>query len=74
MWSVFGGFLLYFLTSNFLTVLIKPSWEEPVKTIEDVLERDMGLILMVYNDYYIEVMRDSNIEHYIKESFKSQMY
>ena len=34
----------------------------------------MGVILMVHNDYYIEVMRDSDVEQYQKESFKSQMY
>ena len=66
--------ILYFLTCNFLTVLIKPSWEEPIRTIEDLLERDMGLILLPYNDYYIDVMRDSDVEHYNKESFYLQIY
>ena len=77
MWSVCGGFILYFLTSNFLTVLIKPSWEEPIRTIEDLLERDMGLILWPLNDYYIGVMRDSAVEKYNKESYsfrKSQIF
>ena len=72
MWSVFGGFLLYFLTSNFLTVLVKPSWEEPIRTIEDLLERDMGLILLPSADIYIGIMRDSALEKYNKESIKSQ--
>ena len=77
MWSVFGGFLLYFLTSNFLTVLIKPSWEEPIRTIEDLLERDIVIILWPNNEYYIDVMRDSAVEKYNKESYsfrKSQIF
>ena len=69
MWSVFGGFLLHALLCNWLTVLIKPIWGEPIRTIENLLERDMGLILLPYNDYYIDVMRDSDVEKYNKESF-----
>ena len=69
MWSVCGGFLLYFLTCNFLTLLVKPSWEEPIRTITDLLERDMGLILWAYQGYYRKVMRNSHVEQYNKESF-----
>ena len=71
LWSVCGGFLLYFLTSNFLTLLIKPTWGPPVKTIQDLLDRDMGLMLWVDMDYFIEVMRDSPVEKYNKESWPS---
>ena len=74
MWSVFGGFLLHALLCNWLTLLVKPIWEEPVRTIEDLLERDMGLILLPYNDYYIDVMAESPVENYKKEIFKSQIY
>ena len=69
LWSVCGGFLLYFLTCNFLTLLVKPSWEEPIRTITDLLERDMGLILWAYQGYYRKVMRNSHVEQYNKESF-----
>ena len=41
MWSVCGGFLLYFLTSNYLSVLIKPSYQKPVETAEDVIARNL---------------------------------
>ena len=44
MWSVCGGFLLYFLTSNYLSVLIKPSYEKPVETAEDVIARNLTII------------------------------
>ena len=44
MWSVCGGFLLNFLTSNYLSVLIKPSYEKPVETSEDVIARNLTII------------------------------
>ena len=67
-WGIGGGFILYFLTCNFLTLLLKPSWDEPIRTISDLLERDMGLILPPWNNYYIGVMRDSPVDQYNKES------
>ena len=69
MWSVCGGLLLYFLTCNILTLLVKPSWDEPIRTISDLLERDMGLILWADNDVFVEAMRDSPVDQYNKESF-----
>ena len=72
MWSVCGGFLLYFLTCNFLTLLVKPSWEEPIRTISDLIERDMGLVMPPLAKYYINIMRDSPVEQYNKESFITQ--
>ena len=40
-WAVFGGFILHFLLSNYLTVLLRPSYEEPVETVADLVERDI---------------------------------
>ena len=76
-WGIGGGLLLYFLTCNFLTLLVKPSWDKPIRTITDLLERDMGLILWPYQNYFIKVMRNSHVEQYNKESFiiqKSQNF
>ena len=67
-WGIGGGFILYFLTCNFLTLLVKPSWEEPIRTISDLLERDMGLILLPKQDIFIRIMRDSPVDQYNKES------
>ena len=44
-WAVFGGFLYHILLSNYLTVLIKPSYEPPVDTAQDVWDR--GLIINI---------------------------
>ena len=40
-WAVFGGFILHFLLSNYLTVLLRPSYEQPVETSKDLIDRDL---------------------------------
>ena len=40
-WAVFGGFILHFLLCNFLTVLLRPRYEEPVETTKDLIKRDI---------------------------------
>ena len=38
---MFGGFILHFLLSNYLTVLLRPSYEEPVENAADLIKRDI---------------------------------
>ena len=38
---MFGGFILHFLLSNYLTVLLTPNCEEPVETTKDLIKRDI---------------------------------
>ena len=38
---MFGGFILHFLLSNYLTVLLRPRYEEPVETAADLTKRDI---------------------------------
>ena len=38
MWCVWGGFLLHILECNYLTVLVKPVYEKPIDTAEDIIE------------------------------------
>ena len=40
-WAVFGGFILHFLLSNYLTVLLRPRYEEPVDNAADLIRRDI---------------------------------
>ena len=40
-WAVCGGFILHFLLCNYLTVLLKPSYEEPVDNTADLIKRDI---------------------------------
>ena len=44
-WAVFGGFILHFLLSNYLTVLLRPRYEEPVETAADLIKRDITPII-----------------------------
>ena len=44
MWCVMGGFLLHILECNYLTVLLKPTYEKPVDSLEDVIERGLKII------------------------------
>ena len=41
LWAVFGGFILHFLLSNYLTVLLKPDYEKAVNTAQDMIDRDI---------------------------------
>ena len=74
LWSICGGFIIYFITCNFLTQLLKPSFEPPVRTISDVLERDMGLIFYTGMDTYIVGMRESNVGYYNKVNQSNDQY
>ena len=40
-WAVWGGFILHFLLSNYLTVLLRPSYEAPVETTADIIKNDI---------------------------------
>ena len=44
LWVVMGTFLLHILECNFLTILIKPVYEKPVDTAEDIIERVLSII------------------------------
>ena len=61
MWSVCGGFLLYFLTSNYLSVLIKPSYDKPVETAEDVFARNLTIIGSPGTESLVEADKNSPI-------------
>ena len=43
-WCVCGGFLLYMFESTYLTMLMKPTYEKPVDTAEDILDRGLSVI------------------------------
>ena len=58
-WAVFGGFILHFLLSNYLTVLLRPKYEEPVETAADLIKRDITPILWPGGWKYIELFAAS---------------
>ena len=53
-WAVFGGFILHFLLSNYLSVLLRPSYEEPVDTAADLIKRDITPFVDPGSDIYLQ--------------------
>ena len=50
-WAVFGGFILHFLLSNYLTVLLRPKYEKPVETAADLIKRDITPIYAPWGQF-----------------------
>ena len=59
-WAVFGGFILHFLLSNYLTVLLKPTYEIPVETAADLIERDITPFLAPGSDIFRQAFAASS--------------
>ena len=58
-WAVFGGFILHFLLSNYLTVLLRPSYEESVETAADLIKRDITPFLGPGFEFYRQLFAAS---------------
>ena len=58
-WAVFGGFILHFLLSNYLTVLLKPKYEEPVETAADLIKRNITPFLWPGAENFKQIFVDS---------------
>ena len=59
-WAVFGGFILHFLLSNYLTVLLRPSYEIPVETADDLINRDITPFMMPGSELYKQMIATSS--------------
>ena len=59
MWCVWGGFLLHILECNYLTVLVKPVYEKPIDTAEDIIERGVKIIYFPGGESMIETLKKS---------------
>ena len=58
-WGVFGGFILHFLLCNYLTVLLRPSYEEPVETAGDLIKRNIIPFYIPGGELYRQVFAAS---------------
>ena len=58
-WAVFGGFILHFLMSNYLTVLVKPTFEKPIETLQDMIDRNIIPYYIPGGTIYKKAMLDS---------------
>ena len=59
MWCVWGGFLLHILECNYLTVLVKPVYDKPIDTAEDIIERGIKIIVSPGTDSIVESLKKS---------------
>ena len=59
-WAVFGGFILHFLLSNYLTVLLTPSYEEPVEIAADLIKRDITPFMSPGSEMYKQLFAASS--------------
>ena len=63
-WAVFGGFILHFLLSNYLTVLLRPEFEKPVDTAADLVERNITPFHLPGSVHYINYLAGSSDPDY----------
>ena len=63
-WAVFGGFILHFLLCNWLTVLLTPSYEEPVETAKDLIQRGITPFLSPGSEIWGQFFAASNDTNY----------
>ena len=62
LWCVCGGFLLFFLECNYLTILMKPNYEKPIDTAEDILDRGLTIIPNPGTGSIVEALKSSPFE------------
>ena len=58
-WAVFGGFILHFLLSNYLTVLLRPNFEEPVDTAADLIDRNITPVVRPHREILVQTFANS---------------
>ena len=58
-WCVFGGFLLHMFESLYFSMLIKPTYEKPVDTAQDVLDRGLTVISYPTAASKLEILKNS---------------
>ena len=54
----------HFLYSNYLSVLLKPSFEEPVETVEDIINRNLIPFFADGGEFYKQFFADSPDPNY----------
>ena len=59
LWCVCGGFLLHFLESNYLGILVKVNYEKPVDTAQDVVDRGLEVIFVPAGGGLVEESKNS---------------
>ena len=76
-WSVWGGFILHMLLSNYLAVLTQPNYEQPIKNIDDFLASDKNVFIYPYGSNFIEFYsqsKDSRVAEMGKRMYAAKNY
>ena len=67
LWCVCGGLLLHMFESTFFSMLIKPVYETPINTAQDVLDRGLTIIWFPGYEYYKEMAIKQNVSVVLRE-------
>ena len=59
MWCVWGGILLHILECNYLSVLVKPVYEKPIDTAEDIIARGLTILQNPGKESMVETLKES---------------
>ena len=59
LWCVCGGLLLHMFESTFFSMLIKPVYETPINTAQDVLDRGLPVIYTPGTESKVEIEKNS---------------
>ena len=59
LWCVCGGFLLHMLEANYLTILLKPKYEKPIDTAQDVFDRGLKVIYPPNTKSIVDGLKES---------------
>ena len=59
LWCVCGAFLVHFIESNYLAILLKITYETPIHTAEDVLDRGLPIISYPGAESKVEIFKNS---------------
>ena len=59
LWCVCGGFLVHMFEANYLTILLKPNYEKPIDTGEDVMNRGLTVISVPGGESMYETLKNS---------------
>ena len=59
LWCVCGGFILHMFESNYFTMLMKPIYEKPVDSAQDVIDLGLAVISSPGTESIVEMQKNS---------------
>ena len=59
LWCVCGGFILHMFESTYFTMLMKPTYEKPVDSPADIIERGLRVMVTPGAESLLEELKNS---------------